>query len=105
MSLLQPKHRLRVWGLALGAILLFIVSPFIPVVIAGVIAHSGGCALDEGSAHPCQFLGNDVGETLYTMGVMGWLGLVTIPAGGLLLILWMIWVGVSLLQGRATVRR
>jgi hypothetical protein len=55
--------------------------PVVSVAIAGGIANANGCQLDEGSAHPCIVNGQDVGETLYAMGVMGWLMLVTIPIG------------------------
>ena len=38
-----------------------------------------GCKVDEGSAHPCIINGHDYGELLYSLGVMGWFMLVTIP--------------------------
>ena len=50
-------------------------------MLAGTIADRYGCDLDEGSVHPCVVNGNDIGETLYTMGVLGWLALGTIPLG------------------------
>jgi hypothetical protein len=37
--------------------------------------------VDEGSVHPCVINGKDYGQLLYTLGVMGWLMLVTLPAG------------------------
>ncbi|MHC1782235.1 MAG: hypothetical protein AB9891_05645 [Anaerolineaceae bacterium] len=63
------------------AILIVAFLPAISVAIAGSIANANGCQLDEGSVHPCIVNGTDMGETLYTMGVMGWLMLATIPLG------------------------
>jgi hypothetical protein len=34
--------------------------------------------------------GNDYGQLLYTLGVMGWLMLVTLPVGALAFVLWLI---------------
>lgn len=64
-----------------GIILLWTVCPMIPVVICGVIAAGCGCHVDEGSVHPCIVFGRDIGHLLYTMGVMGWFGLITFPTG------------------------
>jgi hypothetical protein len=52
---------------------------------AGTIAEMNGCQLDEGSVHPCMVNGRDIGQTLYTFGVLGWLGIATIPIGLVLL--------------------
>lgn len=48
-------------------------------MIAGTIADSNGCVLHEGFVNPCVINGEDWGETLYTMGVIAWLGLGTLP--------------------------
>lgn len=60
-------------------ILLLGISPFIPVAIAGTIAERNGCTLHEGFVNPCVINGEDWGETLYGMGMMGWIGIATIP--------------------------
>lgn len=79
--------------LIVGCILLFGAAPIISVAIAGSVANANGCDLDEGSIHPCLINGVDYGETLYSMGVMGWFMLATIPiAGGMLVIYAVIWV-------------
>jgi hypothetical protein len=62
-------------------ILLLAFSPFIGAMAAGTIANANGCQLDEGSVHPCVVNGRDIGQSLYTFGVLGWLGLATIPIG------------------------
>ncbi len=68
-------------GFVILYILLFAFAPVISVAIAGSIAQSNGCDLDEGSVHPCVVNGQDIGQTLYTLGVLGWLMLATIPLG------------------------
>jgi hypothetical protein len=46
--------------------------------------------VDEGSVHPCVIKGKDYGQLLYTLGMMGWLMLVTLPAGAFAFVLWLI---------------
>ena len=54
------------------------------------IANSHGCKVDEGSVHPCVINGKDYGQLLYTLGVLGWLMLVTIPGGLFAFVIWLI---------------
>ena len=54
------------------------IAPFVSVLLASWIADAHGCRLDEGSVHACMVLGSDWGGTLYAMGVMGWLMLLSI---------------------------
>ena len=65
------------------AALLFGLLPVFSVITASVIANIIGCDLDEGSIHACMALGADIGPTLYTMFVLGWLGLLTLPIAAL----------------------
>jgi hypothetical protein len=60
-------------------ILLLGISPFLSAMIAGTIAEANGCTLHEGFVNPCVINGTDWGETLYTMGVLAWFSLATIP--------------------------
>jgi hypothetical protein len=70
---------------------LFAASPLISAFLAGGIASALGCpTLNEGSTITCQFMGTDIGETLTGMFVLGWLGFVTLPIGGFLLIGWFV---------------
>ena len=55
--------------------------PWIFVILAGVIAFVCGSTLDEGTAHPCIVFGKDIGGILYTMGMMGWIGVFALPIG------------------------
>ena len=78
------------YWIVLALIALVALAPIGSVVACGVIANSHGCKVDEGSAHPCVINGKDYGQLLYTLGVMGWLMLVTLPAGAFAFALWLI---------------
>jgi TRAP-type C4-dicarboxylate transport system permease small subunit len=82
-------------------LLIWTTWPIISVALAGSIASANGCQLDEGSIHPCVVRGADMGETLYAMGVMGWFALVTVPTGGLGLLLLGVIVLIIWAAGRA----
>ncbi len=73
-----------------GFVLMLIgIAPLLSAFFASWIAAANGCSLNEGSANACVIAGADVGGTLYTMFVMGWLMLLTvwlIPAGLVVLI-------------------
>lgn len=71
-------------------ILALALSPVLSVMTASAIASLAGCRLDEGSVHPCMVAGFDMGETLYTLFVLGWLGLVTLPLGAVALLGWIL---------------
>jgi len=73
---------------AFAIIVLIATAPMISVLISGVVAGVLGCPLDEGSPHPCPFMGVDLSEILYSMVVFGWLGLVTLPLGAVALWIW-----------------
>ncbi len=94
--------RLRwiVMAIVLVVILCVIAAPIISVVIAGSIADAHGCVLNEGSINPCIVDGKDMGQTLYTMGMMGWLMIATIPAGGVALIIWLVVLVIMLANRR-----
>lgn len=64
-------------------------APLLSVLATYGIAETLGCTVDEGSIHPCLVGGFDIGSTLYTMGVMGWL---MIPAAPLMLIVILGWL-------------
>jgi hypothetical protein len=55
-----------------------------------VIANAHGCKVDEGSAHPCIVNGRVYGHLLYTLGVMGWMMLLTIPGGLFAFAIWLV---------------
>lgn len=70
-------------GLVVLTIMALAISPLLAAMVAGAIAGRYGCDLDEGSIHPCIVNGQDIGDTLYTLGMMGWLALGTIPLGAI----------------------
>lgn len=70
--------------------LLICAAPMISLFIAATLANHYGCTLHEGFANPCVIGGVDRGQTLYNMGVAGWLMLFTLPLGAALLALWIV---------------
>ena len=79
-----------VYWIVFVVLLAFTIAPIISVIVAGSIAEAHGCALDEGSIHSCLVNGEDWGSTLYTLGVLGWFMLATLPLGGGALLVWLI---------------
>ena len=78
------------YWIVLGLIVIVAFAPIGSVIACGVIANANGCRVDEGSVHPCIINGKDYGQTLYTLGVMGWFMLVTLPAGAFAFALWLV---------------
>lgn len=62
-------------------ILLLGASPILSALVAGTIAEANGCELHEGFVNPCIINGEDWGDTLYTMGLLGFLAIGTLPIG------------------------
>ncbi len=79
-----------IYWILLVLIVLFALAPVGSVVACGLIANAHGCKVDEGSVHPCIVNGHDYGQLLYTLGVLGWLMLVTIPGGVFAFIIWLV---------------
>ena len=78
------------YWIVLAFIAMVAFAPVGSVVACGLIANAHGCRVDEGSVHPCVIGGKDYGQLFYTLGVMGWLMLVTLPAGALAFAAWLI---------------
>src|SRR5947199_112269 len=74
----------------LALIVLFAFAPIGSVMLCGAIANAYGCKVDEGSTHPCMINGNNYGQLLYTLGVLGWLMLVTLPVGLFAFVFWLL---------------
>jgi len=81
MSTTAKRFPWKIYGLALVVIVLLSALPLIGALIAEWLAQSNGCALNEGSTNPCIIMGADWGEALYTLFVLGWLMLATMPLG------------------------
>ena len=78
------------YWIVLVPIVLFAFAPIGSVMLCSVIATANGCKVDEGSVHPCIINGQDYGHLLYTLGVLGWLMLITLPGGVLAFVIWLI---------------
>lgn len=72
-------RRVLIHTFVIISILVIGALPLISTMIAGAIADANGCVLHEGFANPCVINGTDQGETLYTMGMLGWLAIGTLP--------------------------
>ncbi|MET0438115.1 MAG: hypothetical protein ABW043_11540 [Devosia sp.] len=77
------------YWLFLAVIALFAFAPVISVLVASSIAESNGCNLNEGSINPCLVAGSDMGPTIYTLFVLGWFAIATIPLGGAAFFVWL----------------
>ncbi|MDB5530804.1 MAG: hypothetical protein JWR51_3907 [Devosia sp.] len=86
----QRRFPWWVYWTSLVFIVIFALWPIASLVSASMIAQSNGCLVDEGSVHPCMISGEDWGENLYTMAVLGWLMLATVPLGLGASIVWLI---------------
>jgi hypothetical protein len=84
--------------LALIAASLIAFGPILATLSAGLVANLNGCALDEGSVHPCGVLGMDIGGFLYGLAVMGWLFLLTLPLAIVTVAGWVVFAIVALLR-------
>lgn len=79
-----------VYWILLVLIVLFALAPVGTAIASASIANAHGCQVDEGSAHPCIINGHDYGQLFYTLGVLGWLMLVTLPGGLFAFVIWLI---------------
>ena len=94
-------------GLVLGYAVIAVLAgwPIASVVIAGAIASWNGCTLHEGFANPCLVYGRDIGGMLYSMGVMGWFMIATIPLGIIVFVLWTLgWIVWTVKERRKAAR-
>lgn len=91
--------RPRGWFWLALAVTLVALGPLLSAGSAGAIAAQFGCTLNEGDVHPCVIAGHDWGGTLYAMGVLGWLMLLTIWLLPVVLGLWVMWL-VALVRAR-----
>jgi hypothetical protein len=62
--------------------------PLIGAIAAGMLGNALGCKVDESDSHPCLLFGIDIGEILYSIFVLGWAFLLTIPSSFIIFILY-----------------
>ena len=83
------KRTVLTHGSILLAIFLLGFGPLVLALLASGFANIGGCTLHEGFANPCIVIGLDWGETLYAMGSLGWLTLVSLPVAFVILVFYL----------------
>ncbi|HZY38644.1 MAG TPA: hypothetical protein VFE53_18420 [Mucilaginibacter sp.] len=78
------------WKIPAGYALVFFLGglPVWSVALAGYIAKSHSCVVDEAGSHPCVIGGADYGDLLSLMFVFGWSFLLFFPLGIAGLVLW-----------------
>lgn len=85
--------------IAVPVILLISAAPLLSMWLATMIAAALGCQLDEGNVHPCVWHGIDLGNALYQMFVIAWLGIATLPFGVIaILTLFVVWIAAVILR-------
>ncbi|HEX9952225.1 MAG TPA: hypothetical protein VGB53_10680 [Rubricoccaceae bacterium] len=90
------NRRSPVVGLLLLA---FMLLPLGGVMAAGGLANLWGCTVDESGSHPCLVGGGDMGDFLLELFVSGWFMLLTMPAGAILLLAWLVFLLVGRRRG------
>ena len=81
--------------------LALVILPWLPTILAGLIATALGCTLNEASVSPCYVFGADIGTLLYSMGVFGWIAIFISLIFFLFFIGCLIWLLKELLFSRA----
>ena len=81
---------MRIFRLVMLSLLLLTLIPLISIGAAEVMAHVYSCNLDLASAHPCMVGGEDIGEDLFTLGMMGWFLFATLPITLALAAFWIV---------------
>ena len=79
------------------AIVMVSAAPVLSAMTAGLIASANGCDLHEGFVNPCVIGGSDRGEILYSMFVLAWFGMVSLPIGAIALVVWLVVLVIALL--------
>jgi hypothetical protein len=89
---LRRMDRRLVNSIVYGVIVSWTAFPIFCALIPMVVSAICGCTVNEAASAPCVVFGVDIGKPLYTLGVMGWLGVVTLPTGGVAFALYTIFV-------------
>lgn len=70
---------MRWWWLIALVLILIGLSPVFGLALMSLLAWIGDCSIHEGFAQTCMIAGSDWGETLYALGVGGWMFFLTAP--------------------------
>jgi hypothetical protein len=84
----RPGEAVTIIRSLLALAILACLSPIAGLAYVGCMANRYGCTVHEGFPNPCVVDGVDIGQRLYTLGVMGWVLLATIPIAGLIALAW-----------------
>jgi MFS family permease len=98
----RPGRKMKVTGWLL---ILLGIAPVLGPVISGTIANWNGCELSEAAISACEVMGFNAGPALYTLFVMGWLALVSLPLALLGIVLLMLAGGRRWRHRRSTAKR
>jgi hypothetical protein len=71
-------------------IALLSILPIIVTVVAVGVAQSYGCTISESNVNPCLIGGTDYGAMLQWTGNSFWMLLISMPAGFVLFVVWLI---------------
>ena len=71
-----------------GSLLFASSLPVLSLLLAGTLAKMFGCTLNEADVHPCYVFGVSIGPFLYSLSVMGWFMILSLPLGVAVLITW-----------------
>ncbi|WP_155983359.1 hypothetical protein [Nitratireductor aquibiodomus] len=89
-----------IFTVLLVVILVLTALPVISVAVSSILASWHGCMLHEGYSNPCMIAGADRGDMLYTMFVMGWLMLISLPFGMAALMVWTVATMIAVIRAR-----
>lgn len=91
---------MRVFRALMAILLLLCLLPLISMAVAEAVAQIYGCKLDLAAVHPCLVGGKDIGETLLTLGMMGWFLFATMPGVLAVVVVWIVVEIIRWVSGR-----
>jgi len=86
----RRKRLFVIYGLTLGAILLFTLFPFAATIASVVTAEATGCSLDQATPYPCIVGGVNYGYMVAVLFMLGGAWLFTVPIGVFALGTWLV---------------
>ncbi len=91
---------MRAFRALMSVSLLLCLSPLLLMATAEAIGQIYGCNTDLTAAHPCIVGGQDIGQTLLTMGMTGYFLFLTFPAAAAVVGAWVVVEGIAWLRRR-----
>lgn len=81
---------MRFFRVLMVILVLACLAPLFSMLVAQLIGDHYGCTVGIDSINPCMVDGKDIGETLTTLGAMGYFLFVTLPVLYALVPLWIV---------------